>query len=119
MTDALNDPTPRHPNQYDPMVVLLNSWRQIGKSSTCRAGIDGTHRELSMLSVSASVIKSRQSRFVSDELARIEGCPVFCSFYDTTPVRLGFGRAQDAVMPHALYSVPDPENVGRWKLVRY
>ncbi len=106
-----------HANLYDPRLVLKNAWRQIGMSKTVRCGIDGVSRELGVLSVVSSLLEQRQAAFLSGQLAGISGCPVWSLFYDTTPVRLGFGRAQDSAVPNARYSVKD--NTGAYKLVPY
>jgi hypothetical protein len=106
-----------HPNLYDPRLILTNAWKQIGKNRTLRSGVDGLHRELGTLSTVSSLLGQRQDRFIQEQIDGITGCPVWSLFYDTTPVRLAFGRVQEAAMPFAKYSVQDKS--GECKLVGY
>ena len=116
--DARADEQGAHPNQWTAGGVLTNAWRQLGKSSTLRVGLDGQTRGLSIVAgvAGALVAEDREctQRFV--QMLRDEAlCPVIHRHYDCTPMRMAFGRMQAELMPVARYAL---KLLGRWTTLK-
>jgi hypothetical protein len=108
-----------HPNQWTSTSVIRTAWKQIGKSSLARVGIDAMRRGLNVLAVVASAFVACQQTFVEEEIEQMcasGGCPYITKFYDNTSVRMKFGRLQAQLMPHARYPLMVDDT---WKSVTY
>ncbi len=95
--------------------VLKQAWLQPGKSKTLRVGVDGQHKSFDILTAVSAAVWMEQSEFLAQKIASIKAqniVPVISRFYDCTPMRLGFGRLQPQLHPHALYPVKVSDN--RW-----
>jgi hypothetical protein len=78
----------------------------MGKNKNLNVGVDGTSRALGILTCVARAIFEEQQDFIANQVVTIKMAhvsPVVCKFYDCTPARLGFGRLQPQLMPHARY----------------
>ena len=95
-----------HPNTWSARSIVVAAWRQIGKNKVLRAGLDGHHRALDVLTTVSATAFQRQQCWVKAKVQAMlasEACPVINKFYDCTPSRVGFGRLQPVLMPHARY----------------
>ena len=95
-----------HPNTWSARSIVVAAWRQVGKNKVLRVGLDGHHRALDVLTtVSATAFQGQQcwAKAKVQAMLASEACPVINKFYDCTPLRVGFGRLQPVLMPHARY----------------
>ena len=111
-----------HPNQWDPQGVISLAWSCAGANKNDRSGIDGQHRNESILSTVACAMQRTQESFVAGRIKYVEthGCiPFLLRHYDATPKRLRFGRLQAELAPHARYAIPCGERQDQWRVVTY
>ena len=111
-----------HPEKWDPMFVLTLAWRSIGRSLNPRSGVQGQHRQLSIVSTVASALSRVQRRWFADTIRHVQSTrriPFVFRHYDATPGRFRFGALQDVLADVARYAVKDPHHDGRWLSVPY
>ena len=101
--------------------VLRQGWRSLGKDTTDREGIGGSHRTLAFVSSNSSVASECQNVLADcemDKLLESRQVPVIELQHDATPTRCRFGDClQERVMPHARYPIQD--DVGEWSIVGF
>ena len=121
--DQIREPqsSKAHPNQFRPEAVLGHVWQSINRDTHLREGADGCSRSLSMLASVAGAAWNSQLSFVSDSFAAIRRaghCPFIQRNYDASSNRIGFGRLQPLIAPHARYAIR-PDKDGPWHVVGY
>ena len=111
-----------HSNQWDPQGVISLAWSCTGASKNNRSGIDGQHRNESILTTVACAMQRTQESFVNERLnyVKTHDCiPFLLRHYDATPKRLRFGRFQADLAPHARYAIVCGERKDQWRVVSY
>ena len=107
-----------HRNFWSVASVLRAAWQQVGSVKTMRKGVDGLHRELSVLSTCSSAAWELQRRWVADvaaDVRRNQRCVAVFQYYDATPRQMWFGRCQRFLTDCARYPVLED---GKWKTYR-
>jgi hypothetical protein len=104
---------------YSSISVARLAWRSLGKDLLERDGVDGCHKGLAIVATSAGVHDFAQNAVVDQELLDMPAgtMPIIRKAYDATPSRIGFGKLQSEIMPHARYAVRAAD--GRWTSIPY
>ena len=92
----------------------MQAWRQLGKSKTARTGVVGQHRGLDIVTSVAGAARAAQLEYLDKQITHMRNAgarPVIHRFFDSTPVRLRFGRLQSELQPRARYPI---EIDGEW-----
>ena len=111
-----------HPNCYLPQGVLTLAFRQVGKNSVMRRGIEGTTKQLPAL-ISVAQAAFSASRMYAEgiimNILQARACPVITRLYDCTPHRMRFSAlVQDKQQQAARYAIKD-RVTGKWRLASY
>ena len=110
-----------HGNQWSTSAVISSAWKQLGQVRTLRTGVDGLHREQSVVISLASVADITQSSWMTKEIEAMkvrEAPAVFFRSYDATRRDLYFGKLQSELQVLARYPWRD-KDTAKWIMLSF